>query len=213
MGRTPPGETRERVFRFVRERLLAGRSPTIREVQHAFGFRAVQTAREHLEGLIREGRLTRDKGQARGYRLPGPLGAPPPRLVPVLGRVPAGALELAVQDFEGLFEGLEDYVPVQRSHDSHDELFGLRVHGDSMRDAGILDGDVVIVRRQPSASSGQIVVALVGDEATVKRLRWHRGRAELHPENPAYEPIVPDPGELTLLGRVVEVRRMLERSR
>ena len=86
-----------------------------------------------------------------------------------------------------------------------DELFGLRVHGDSMRDAGILDGDLVLVRRQPRAHTGEIVVALVGDEATVKRLRMRGRRVELHPENPDYEPIVPHPRDVTLLGKVIEV--------
>jgi len=79
-----------------------------------------------------------------------------------------------------------------------------------MRDAGILDGDVVVVRRQQRAEDRDIVVALVEDEATVKRLRFKRGRPELHAENPAYEPIVPDPSSLRLVGKVVEVRRRLE---
>jgi repressor LexA len=123
-------------------------------------------------------------------------------LVPLLGRVAAGALDVAVEDPEG-------YVPVQ-SRGSGGELFALRVRGESMTGAGILPGDVVIVRRQRRASSGEVVVALVGEEATVKRLRLRRGRVELHAENPAFEPIVPDSRELTLLGKVVEVRRRLE---
>jgi repressor LexA len=90
------------------------------------------------------------------------------------------------------------------------ELFSLRVRGDSMKDAGILDGDVVVVRRQPRADVGDIVVALVGDEATVKRFRVKRGRIELHPANDAYQPIVPEPGDVKILGKVVEVRRVLE---
>jgi repressor LexA len=89
-------------------------------------------------------------------------------------------------------------------------LFSLRVRGDSMKDAGILDGDVVVVRRQPNANAGDIVVAMVGDEATVKRFRLKRGRVELHPENDAYQPIVPEPGDVKVLGKVVEVRRTLE---
>jgi repressor LexA len=80
-----------------------------------------------------------------------------------------------------------------------------------MIDAGILPDDVVIVRQQPTADSGEIVVALVDDETTVKRLRLRGKRVELHPENPDYEPIVPDPRELKLLGKVIEVRRSLER--
>ena len=70
MGPTPPGQTRERIFRFVREHLLKGFPPTVREVQEAFGFRSVQTAREHLEALVKEGRLTKETGKARSYRLP-----------------------------------------------------------------------------------------------------------------------------------------------
>lgn len=202
MGRTPPGQTRERVFRLVRKRLLAGTPPTIREVQAAFKFRSVQTAREHLEALVREGRLVKQRGKSRGYRLPaGPAGAPTV-LVPLLGRVQAGALNAAVEDLEG-------YVPIQSRH-SPDRLFSLRVRGESMRDAGILPHDLVIVRRQPTAESGEIVVALVGDEATVKRLRIRGRRLELHPDNPDFEPLVPHPSEVTLLGKVIEVRRRLE---
>jgi repressor LexA len=187
-------------LRLVRERLLAGSPPTVREVQQAFGFRSVQTAREHLEALVQDGRLGKDKGKSRGYRL-SPLDAPTV-LVPLLGRVQAGSPDMAVEDLEG-------YVPV-RSSRSPGELFGLRVRGESMVAAGILPGDIVIVRRQPDARSGDIVVALVEDEATVKRLKVQGGRVELHPENPAFEVIVPDPGNLTLLGKVIEVRRLLE---
>ena len=200
MGRTPPGQTRERVFHLVRERLLAGEPPTVREVQQAFGFRSVQTAREHLEELVREGRLDKEQGRSRGYRLPATAG-PPTVLVPLLGRVPAGSLDLAVEELEG-------YLPTQTRLPAA-ELFALRVQGESMTGAGILPGDLVIVRRQPSARSGEIVVALVGDEATVKRLRLHGKKVELQPENPDFEPIVVDSDELMLLGKVVEVRRNL----
>jgi repressor LexA len=210
MGRTPPGQTRERVFRLVRDRLLDGLPPTIREVQQAFRFRSVQTAREHLEVLVREGRLTKHQGKSRGYRLPGLPGESdrPARLIPLLGRVQAGDPNTAVEDLEG-------YIPIQTRHDP-DQLFGLRVRGESMNGAGILPGDIVVVRRQPTANTGDIVVALVGDgEATVKRLRLRGKRVELHPENPDFKPIVPDPdrGEgLTLLGKVVEIRRLLDPS-
>ena len=190
---------RERVYRFVRERLAAGRPPTVREVQEALGFRAVQSAREHLERLVAEGRLTKRAGEARGYRLPEEDAAPPAALVPVLGRVQAGALTTAVEDIEG-------YVPVQRK--AGGDYFGLRVQGDSMTGAGILAGDIVIVRAQPAADSGAIVVALVEDEATVKRLRLRGRRIQLHPENPAFSPITPE--ECRILGKVVEVRRFLE---
>lgn len=201
MGRTPAGQTREKVFRFVRDRLAGGRPPTVREVMEAFGFRSPQTAREHLDGLVEDGRLKKEPKVARGFRLPG-RGEAPTVMVPLLGHVPAGPLELAIEDFEG-------HLPVQTRR-APGELFSLRVRGDSMKDAGILDGDIVIVRRQPRADSGEIVVAMVGDEATVKRFRMKRGRIELHPANDAYQPIVPEPGDMKILGKVVEVRRVLE---
>jgi len=200
MGRTPAGETRDRVFRFVRERLFGGLPPTVREVQEAFGFRSPQTAREHLDGLVAAGRLLKEPGKARGYRLPERSGKPP-RMVPLLGRVPAGPLDAAIEDLEG-------YVPVEAGRASG-ELFGLAVRGESMTGAGILPGDIVVVRHQARAENGDIVVALVGDEATVKRFRTRRGRVELHPENPAFEPIVPDPAKVSILGKVIEVRRYL----
>jgi len=204
MGRTPPGQTREKILRFVRERLLSGLPPTLREVQEAFGFRSVQTVREHLEALVEAGLLAKEAGKARGYRLPSTRSETPLLLVPLLGRVPAGSLDTAVEDLEG-------YLPVQARRTAG-ELFGLRVQGESMRDAGILSGDVVVVRRQPRAESGDIVVALVGDEATVKRLRFRGKRVELKPENPDFEPLVLDPAVVKLLGKVIEVRRFLERS-
>ncbi len=200
MGRTPAGQTRSKVFRFVRGRLASGHPPTIREVQEEFGFLSPQTAHGHLESLVEEGRLSKDPLKARGYRLA--REGPPTVMVPLLGRVPAGPLAEAVEELEG-------YVPVQSPRASA-EMFGLKVRGESMVGAGILPGDIVVVRRQARAESGEIVVALVGDEATVKRLRLRRGRAELHPENPSFEPLVPDPKEFRLLGKVIEVRRFLE---
>ncbi|MCE9636002.1 MAG: transcriptional repressor LexA [Planctomycetes bacterium] len=215
MSHTPPGETRGRVLRFVRERLLAGRPPTVREVQEAFGFRAVESARAHLTALVESGFLDREPGQARGWRLPS-NGTQAPVLVPILGHVQAGALTTALEEPEG-------EVAVQ-SRGPAGELFALHVRGDSMRGAGILDGDLVVVRRQETAEDGRIVVALVGDEATVKRLRIRRhpgphldggpvaaqSRIELHPENPDFPVIVPPPGEARILGRVIEVRRHLD---
>ncbi len=219
MPRTRPGETRADVYRFVRERLVAGRPPTLREIQAEFGFRAVETAREHLTGLVTEGKLLHEPGRSRGYTLPGsastqamklvPLLGLHERLVPLLGRVQAGALVTAVEELEG-------WIPVQASvaRGNSEDLFALRVRGESMTGAGILPGDIVVVRRGAAAVSGEIVVALVDDEATVKRLRKGgrvpRGSVELHPENPAFEVIVRPARAVTLLGKVIEVRRYLE---
>lgn len=203
MGR-PAGQTRQRVYDFVRDRVLAGEPPSVREVQAALGLRAVQSVQAHLEALVAEGRLLRTSGKFRSYRLPDAVAGPAALLVPVLGRVQAGLLTEAVEDREGT-------VPVDPGRiGARDRLFALRVRGDSMRDLAILDGDLVIVRQQATADTGDIVVALVGDETTVKRLVRKRDRVELHPANPAFQPLVIRPPEdLVLLGRVLEVRRYL----
>ena len=207
--RRAAGQTRHEVFAFVRDRIAAGAPPTVREVQQAFGFRAVQSARQHLEALVAEGRLSKEAGTARGYRLPaggdgashtGPVGAV--RYIPRLGRVQAGALQEAIEDPDGWLAA--------EAGEKEEELFALTVRGESMRDAGILPGDTVIVRRQDTARDGEIVVASVEGEATVKRLKLRAGRIELQPENADFAPIVIAPDtEIRILGRVVEIRRKL----
>lgn len=208
--KTPPGQTREQIYEFMRDRLLEGRPPTVREVQERFGFRAVQTAQAHLEQLVAEGRLIKrlgpHRGRARGYELPESSVdySTPTMFAPLLGHIQAGDLSAAIEDREGT-------VPVQRGRRRQsEELFALRVRGESMLGVGILPGDIVIVRVQPTADSGDIVVALVDDEATVKTLRHRRGRVVLMPENEDYEPIIPDPDTLKILGKVIEVRRYIE---
>ncbi len=204
MAYTSPGETREKIYGFVRDRIMNGTSPTTREVQRAFGFRAVQSARQHLEKLVLEGKLAKVDGRSRGYRLPEFGKASPPQLVPMLGRVQAGELTEAM-------ENPPEYIMAQTRFEDG-ELFALTVEGESMLYAGILPGDMVIVRRQPTASPGDIVVALVGEEATVKRYRERDGRVELHPENDAFSPIIPreDGAPFSLLGKVIEVRRSVD---
>jgi len=214
--RAAPGETRARVLTFVRECVEHGRPPSVREVQAALGLRAVESARAHLEQLVADGKLAKEQGVARGYRLADGEHAPV-RCIPLLGRVQAGALSEAIDERSGfdddsIFGKHDDVIPIdtRRLRGRTDDLFALRVRGESMRDAGILDGDLVIVRARARAEHGDIVVARIDGEATVKRLVLARGRAELHPANPDFAPIVPRAGEeLVLLGRVIEVRRHL----
>jgi repressor LexA len=209
--KTPPGETRESIYQFMRDRLLDGKPPTVREVQARFGFKAVQTAQAHLEQLVAEGRLNKEfgeyKGRARGYSLPESSVdyARPTVFAPLLGHIQAGGLQAAIEDREGM-------VPVQRGsrRAGSESLFALRVRGESMTGIGILPDDIVIVRAQATAETGDVVVALVGDEATVKTLRKQRGKIVLQPENPSFEPIVLGPDECTILGKVIEVRRYLD---
>jgi len=201
MARTPPGETRERILAFVRDALERGHSPTLREVGAAVGLGSHEGARQHLMQLVEEGRLVRAEG-ARGWRLPDDARTHT-RFVPLLGEVPAG-------DPSEAFEEREGVVPVDARRARGARLFALRVRGESMRDAAILSGDVVIVDAGARARHRDVVVARVGGAATVKRLWIARGRIELRPENPAFEPIVPAPGEeLEVIGRVIEVRRHL----
>ena len=214
MPKTPPGQTRNRVFRFVRDRLLRGDSPSLREVQQHFGFRAVETVRAHLTALVEEGRLVKEPGRARGYRLPKRqprrLSAPVPdwssgRLqpVPLLGEVAAGGFEEAIENPEGNLP-----VEIPDSRDLSD-YFALRVRGESMSGAGILPGDTVIVERRGKPVSGQIVVALLEEDATVKRLHLGQHGMELRPENPDFDTLRPPPGSCRILGRVVELRRQI----
>jgi len=200
--KTPPGETREQIYQFMRDRLLAGKPPTVREVQARFGFKAVQTAQAHLEQLVAEGRLEKSlgdyKGHARGYSLPVSSvdHSSPPVFAPLLGAIQAGGLAEAIEDREGV-------VPVVRSgrRAGSEKLFALRVRGESMRDAGILPGDVVIVRVQNTANAGDIVVAVVDGAYTVKRLKRENRKFVLAPENKAYPVLRPDP--LEIVGVVV----------
>jgi repressor LexA len=208
--KTPPGATREKIYMFMRDRLLDGNPPTVREVQARFGFKAVQSAQAHLEQLVAEGRLVKQlgefKGRARGYALPrSSVDHTPTAYAPLLGHIQAGNLQAAIEEREGL-------VPVQRGtrRAGSEQLFALRVRGESMTGAGILPDDLVIVRSQSTASNGEIVVAMVGDEATVKTLHSRRGKIVLQPENDAFEPIVLDPDECQILGKVIEVRRNLD---
>lgn len=198
--RAKRGETRRAVYAFILQKVSEGQPPSVREIQAHFGFKAVQSAQEHLDGLVADGLLVREAGQARSYR---PATAPRPLSpVPVLGRVRAGLLAEAIEAPEG-------HVMVDAPRGA--ELFALRVRGDSMVGAGIVEGDVVVVRRQPDAPDGRIVVAMVDGEATLKRLRREGRRVILEAANPAYAPIVVEaPAEVTLLGVAIELRRSLE---
>jgi repressor LexA len=199
---------REKIYRYTYQRLKAGDPPTIREVQKAVGLKAVESARGHLEALVEEGRLVKRDTNSRSYALPPEVWSQVSgRKVPIVGEVQAGALTLAIQEAEG-------FVETERQRKG-EVLFALRVKGLSMRDAGILPGDLLITRRQESADMGDIVVALVEDEATVKRLRFKEGKkgkrtVVLQPENPDFEAVEVDPEELKLLGKVLEVRRYYE---
>ena len=183
---------REEILRFLQEFTAEnGYAPTVREICAATGLRSTASAYYHLQALAEEGRIRLDESKKRAISL---VEAVQPGRIPIVGLVTAGQPILAVESVEG-------YLPWEKDPG----CFALRVRGDSMIGAGILSGDLVIVRPQQTADPGDIVVALLGDEATVKRLSIEKDGVWLLPENPAYDPI--DGREATILGRVKGVVR------
>ena len=170
-----------------------GFPPSIREICDAVGLKSPSTVHSHLKILKENGYLDDNGSKKRGLSLAKQSQS---RQVPILGTVTAGAPILAYEEALGFI-----------SYDGgiSGELFALKVRGDSMINAGILEGDIVVVKKTPSADNGQIVVALLGDEATVKRLKRQNGHVWLMPENEAYSPINGD--EASLLGVVVALHR------
>jgi len=181
-----------------------GFPPTRAEIAKAFGFRSANAAEDHLRALARRGAIELQPGSSRGIRLA--EGGPGDDNLPVVGRVAAGSPILAV-------EHIEDYCRVDPNLFQPQAHYLLRVRGSSMRDAGILDGDLLAVHGTPEARDGQIVVARLGDEVTVKRLRrranWTH-RVDLLAENPAFPPIQVDLRlqSLTIEGLAVGVLRL-----
>jgi repressor LexA len=180
-----------------------GYPPTVREIGERLGLRSSCTVQRHLEALERKGYIKRDRTKARSVEIvqaPDPTMIPVPMIpVPVVGTVPAGQPVLAAENIEEVF-------PLPRDVVKDDQCFMLQVEGDSMIEAGIFDGDYVVVRQQPYADDGDIVVAMLEDEATVKRLRRERNRVHLMPANKKMKPIVA--GDVKIVGKVLmSIRR------
>lgn len=188
----------EFIRRFLREQ---GLPPTVREIGEHFGLDP-HAVHDHLKALERKGCLKRSSSKARSLRLVQATEQVTTRLVPIAGRVQAGLPLFAVENIEGALPVAEEWL-------GEAEAFFLKVKGDSMIGAHIQDGDYVLVRRQTTAEEGDIVVALLDDEATIKRF-FHRGKTVLlRPENPAMMPIEVKDGDLRILGRVIGVLRKL----
>ena len=169
--------------------------PSVREIGEAVGLKSPSTVHFHLKHLEEAGVIEKGAGKGRAITLTTP--PMPQDKVPVVGNVAAGSPILAE-------ECIEDYLTFDTGGRS-EEYFALRVRGESMINAGILPGDLVVVRRQQTANSGEIVVALIEDEATVKRLSLRNGQIWLMPENDAYAPI--DGSNAQILGKVAAVVR------
>ncbi|HWO70736.1 MAG TPA: transcriptional repressor LexA [Actinomycetota bacterium] len=195
-----------RILEFIRETVRErGYPPTVREIGEAVGLTSSSSVHSQLANLERLGLLRRDRTKPRAVTLARPVTRAEGVAIPLLGRIAAGGPILAQ-------ENVEDYLTVPVGFAEEADHFALRVRGDSMEGAGILDGDLVVVRRQDVAEDGDIVAALLPgpaeDEATVKRFRRRDGRVLLVPENPALEPFELPPGG-RILGKVVAVLRRL----
>ncbi len=185
--------TRDKIYEYLRQ--CAGSSfPTVREIAAACGLKSPSGVHAHLLALEQEGKISRQNGLARSVGVTERAAS----LIPLVGRVAAGVPITAV-------EHIEDYIPVPAQLMGEGDLFALRVVGDSMKNAGILNGDTVICRQCQTAENGEIVVALLDDEATVKRFFKEADRVVLQPENPDFAPIVAQ--QVMLLGKVVAVYR------
>lgn len=197
---TPPlTEGQQAVFDFLQRYLSEhGYPPSEREIAGGLGTKWIRGIQRHLAALEQKGVIRRGKGAraielAENGRSQG---------IPILGQIAAGKPILAEEHLIGTFS-------IDRVHRRWRDAFLLKVKGDSMKNAGILEGDYVLVKPQPEADSGEIVVALLQDEATVKRLVKRQKKILLQSENPAYPPIAIEPGnEIKVLGKVVGVFRL-----
>lgn len=188
-------ESQQKVYDYLKSRTQNGLPPTVREICAATGLKSTSSVHAHLKTLERKGYISRDAGLNRAIHLAGEQNV---IQVPIVGRVAAGQPILAVEEVEG-------YVPYSLPHEGSEEYFALNVRGESMKDAGILNGDIVVIRKTPTARDGEIVVALIEDEATVKRFYREKDRIRLQPENPDFSPIYTR--DVLILGKVVAVFR------
>ena len=203
-------ERQQEIYDFIAVAIRdKGYPPTIREIMDAFEIASTNGVRTTLAALEKKGYIRRKPMLSRGIELTDYVSrdARPEfeiRQVPIIGRVAAGEPVLATENVEGS-------LAVDRSFTPSSEVFALQVRGDSMRDAGIFDGDYVLARHQGTADLGDIVVAIIGEEATVKRYYPEGNRIRLQPENDSFEPLLVDAsdGEFRIAGKIVGLMRRM----
>ena len=196
------GDTQAKILAYIEKATLQkGYPPSVREICDATGLKSTSTVHGHLIRLEKKGLLYRDSMKPRAISVPSDHQMYRTEMinVPIVGRVSAGTPILAT-------ENIEDYIALPQSILGEGEHYVLGVRGESMIEAGIMDGDYVVVRKQPTAYNGDIVVAMVEDDATVKRFYRENGHFRLQPENPTMEPIIVP--EVTILGKVVSLYRI-----
>jgi len=196
MEKTELTEKQREVLKFIYEAIrFKNIAPTIREIGEHFGFSSTGTVRDYLNALVNKGYIRIQEGKSRAIELVKEALFQ----VPVLGRVQAGQPVYAAEDLVG-------YLNLEPLVFPGPDVFALKVRGESMRDEGIREGDFVLIRKQDHAQEGDIVVALIGEEATVKKLAKRSGRYFLDPANPDFQPI-PFTVETSVIGKVVQVVR------
>ena len=199
--RRPRGDTQEKILAFIKQEVREkGYPPSVREICEAVSLKSTSTVHGHLQRLEKKGLLHRDEMKPRAIELLGgeEPETPPVVTVPLVGEVAAGVPIPAEQEYL-------DMLPLPESFVGSGEHFILNVRGSSMIDIGILDGDMVVVRRQETADNGEIVVAMIDGEATVKRFYRENGGFRLQPENVEMEPILTD--HVIILGKVTALLR------
>ena len=197
-------ERQQSILDFIRETMtIRGLPPTMREIGTKFGIRSTNGVEKHLLVLEREGFISRERGKSRGIAVTG--SSRQADSIPLLGRVAAGVPVLSPENKEGELTIDRSLFDLKSSQ----QIFALGVRGDSMMEAHILNGDTVLVQEQSVAANGDIVVALVEGDATVKRFFLENDRVRLQPENRTMEPMYFDGGDLRILGKVVGVMRRL----
>lgn len=190
-------ENEKMVFEFIKDRIEEGYPPTVREICAEFGFKSTSTAHRYINNLTAKGLLEKGNNQNRAIRLTGGNGMK----IPLVGTVTAGIPITAIEE-------ITDYISFQPARHYSNPLFALKVRGESMINAAILDGDMVVIEQTPYAENGDIVCALVDNEsATIKTFYKEDGHYRLQPENDTMDPIIVD--DVKILGKVVGVVRYL----
>ena len=202
-NRKPRGDMQARILAYIEQEIRTrGYAPSVREIGEAVGLKSTSTVHGHLTRMEKKGLLRRDAMKPRAIGLSSAFSPfdenASLREIPVVGRVAAGIPILAEENIEETMTLPEEMV-------GSGELFILRVRGESMIQAGIMNDDYIVVHRQMNANNGEIVVAMIDDEATVKRFYKENGHIRLQPENDAMEPIIVP--EVTILGKVVSLIR------
>ncbi len=191
-------ELATQIYDYVTERIQDNYSPTVREICIDLGIKSTSTVHKYLNMLIEEGLLEKENGLNRSLRLPNNGHS---TQVPILGKVAAGIPITAIENIEG-------YLPFSGLQANVRECFALRVQGESMINVGILDGDYIVAKRTSYAENGQMVIAMIEDEATVKTFYKENGHFRLQPENDTMQPIITK--QVTVLGKVIGLVRNYE---